>query len=136
MRRKKRSNWGHFLARQLRDRKFRNEFEKETARLEVGIQVAKLRERRGLSQTQLAALMHTSAPAISRLERGTVSPTLQTLDRVAKALEARLEVRLRPLRLSRRQGKLKPLKWAGVRRGGRGDVAEKAEELLKESFGR
>ena len=55
--RTKKTNWDHFLARQLRDRRFREEFEKETARLEVGIQVAKLRERRGLSQTQLAALM-------------------------------------------------------------------------------
>lgn len=96
--RRKSSSWEHFLARQLRDRPFREAFEKETARLEVGIQVATLRERRGLSQTQLAALVQTSAPAISRLERGTVSPTLQTLDRVARALDARLEVRLMPRR--------------------------------------
>lgn len=100
---RKSTSWNRFLARQLRDRRFREPFEKETTRLEVGIQVAKLRERRGLSQTELAALLHTSAPAISRLERGTVSPTLQTLDRVAKALEARLEVRLRPVRPAARQ---------------------------------
>lgn len=103
MRRKKSTDWERFLARQLRDRRFREPFEKETARLEVGIQVAKLRERRGLSQTQLAALLRTSTPAISRLERGTVSPTLQTLDRVAKALDARLEVHLRPVRPAARR---------------------------------
>ena len=103
MRRKKSTDWERFLAPQLRDRRFREAFEKETARLEVGIQVAKLRERRSLSQTELAALLRTSAPAISRLERGTVSPTLQTLDRVAKALDARLEVPLRPVRPGARQ---------------------------------
>ncbi len=130
--RRKSSSWEQFVARQLRDRPFREAFEKETARLEVGIQVATLRERRGLWQTQLAALVQTSAPAISRLERGTVSPTLQTLDRVARALDARLEVRLMPRRRSTRQR----VRFAGMGHSGRRDVSERAEELVKESFRR
>lgn len=130
--RRKGNDWEGFLARQLRDRKFREAFGKEAARLEVGLQIAKLREQRGLSQTQLAALLHTSAPAISRLERGTVSPTLQTLDRVAKALGTRLEVRLKPGGPAARR----PPSLADTGRSGRRDIAERAEELLKRGFGR
>ncbi len=38
--------------------------------------------------------------------------------------------------VSRRQGKRKPLSLAGIGRSGRDDVAERAEDLLKEGFGR
>lgn len=38
--------------------------------------------------------------------------------------------------VSRRQVKSRPLTLAGIGRSGRRDVAERAEELLKEGFGR
>jgi predicted transcriptional regulator len=38
--------------------------------------------------------------------------------------------------VSREQGRRRPLSLAGIGRSGRKDVAERAEDLLKEDFGR
>jgi ribosome-binding protein aMBF1 (putative translation factor) len=68
----------------------------EEARLayEVGRQVRALREAQGLSQRELADRLGTTAAAIARLEAGSTRPTLITLERVAVALGAKIEVRL------------------------------------------
>ena len=52
-----------------------------------------LRERRGLTQTRLAELAHTSQPTIAAYEAGTKSPNLRTLERLARSvgLEAVVE---------------------------------------------
>jgi transcriptional regulator with XRE-family HTH domain len=44
------------------------------------------RQRRGMSQRSLAALLHTAQQYVSNLECGAVSPTLRTLERWAAAL--------------------------------------------------
>ena len=50
------------------------------------------RQKRGWTQLQLAEVIGTRQPVISRLERGEGNPTLQFLKRVADALEIKLEV--------------------------------------------
>jgi HTH-type transcriptional regulator/antitoxin HipB len=64
--------------------------------LEPGYQVARLRIQRGLTQTQLAELVGTRQPSIARLENGTSVPSLSFLDRIAKALDARIELNFVP----------------------------------------
>lgn len=54
---------------------------------EIGIELAKARRRAGLSQTQLARLMGTSQSAVARSEAGWVRPTLDFIERFAKATE-------------------------------------------------
>ena len=61
--------------------------------LEPGYQVARLRMQRGLTQAQLAELVGTRQPSIARLENGTSTPSLSFLNKIAAALEARIEVR-------------------------------------------
>jgi ribosome-binding protein aMBF1 (putative translation factor) len=65
---------------------------------EVGRMVAESRLRRGMSQQELAVLCGTTQSAIARLERGGRPPKLDTLMRIADALDAELllEMRLRP----------------------------------------
>lgn len=46
-----------------------------------------IREMRGLNQTQLATLVGTSQPTISKIEKGTANPTLEMINRIAKALK-------------------------------------------------
>ncbi len=53
------------------------------------------RHKQGWSQGELAKRVGTKQPVISRLESGESNPTLELLQRVAKALELRLEVSLR-----------------------------------------
>ena len=64
--------------------------------LEVGEQVRNARETAGLTQRDLASLMGTSQAAIARLEAGGVGATLTTLQKVATALQLKVEVLLRP----------------------------------------
>jgi len=57
------------------------------------VSMAELREKRGLTQTQLAAQLHTSPAMISRIENGG-NVELKTLQRIAQALHARLKIEL------------------------------------------
>ena len=62
--------------------------------LEPGYQVTRLRMLRGLTQAQLAEMVGTRQPSIAKLENGTSIPSLSFLQKVAAALNARIEVRL------------------------------------------
>lgn len=56
--------------------------------------LAGARRAAGLTQTQVAAKMETSASVIARLEAGDVNPTMATLQSFAIAVGKRLDVRL------------------------------------------
>jgi transcriptional regulator with XRE-family HTH domain len=58
--------------------------------------VAERRQAKGLSQRELAELVGTTQSAIARLERGGRPPRIDTLLRIADALECDLVVDLRP----------------------------------------
>ena len=62
----------------------------------LAVQVAAERARHGLTQAELAALCGTTQSAVARLERGARPPRLDTLLRIANALDCELEVSLRP----------------------------------------
>jgi transcriptional regulator with XRE-family HTH domain len=58
--------------------------------------VAVQRQARRLSQRELAELCGTTQSAIARVERGVRPPRLDTLRRIASALDCELLVQLRP----------------------------------------
>jgi transcriptional regulator with XRE-family HTH domain len=58
--------------------------------------VADRRQELGLSQRELAELVGTTQSAIARLERGGRPPRIDTLLRIADALDCDLSVELRP----------------------------------------
>jgi transcriptional regulator with XRE-family HTH domain len=64
----------------------------------VADKVAERRQERGLSQRELAELVGTTQSAIARLERGGRPPRIDTLLRIADALECDLVVDLKPHR--------------------------------------
>ena len=59
---------------------------------DIAMQVVELRERLGLTQAELAEKCGVDQGDISRIERGSVSPTARTLQRIAEALGARVEL--------------------------------------------
>lgn len=59
---------------------------------DIALQVIALREKHGLTQAQLAERCGIDQGDISRIERGSTSPTARTLQRIAEALDA--DVRL------------------------------------------
>jgi transcriptional regulator with XRE-family HTH domain len=64
--------------------------------LAIAESVAACRRARDLSQRELAELCGTTQSAIARLERGARPPRLDTLLRIANALDCELVVDLRP----------------------------------------
>lgn len=58
----------------------------------LGQQLANRRRTRGLSQRELAARSGVNQADISRIERGTLSPTTTTLDKLAHALGSRVRI--------------------------------------------
>jgi DNA-binding Xre family transcriptional regulator len=84
---KKATNWDLYFQKQMTDPEVRTLVEEELKALRVGAQIAKLREERGLSQTELAAKVGMSGPNISRIETSpSQNLTLGTLVRLAAAL--------------------------------------------------
>jgi transcriptional regulator with XRE-family HTH domain len=63
---------------------------------QIAEQVVAQRQARGLSQAELAELCGTTQSAIARLESGGRPPRIDTLLRVANALDCRLVVELQP----------------------------------------
>lgn len=59
---------------------------------DIAVQLIGLREKHGLTQAQLAERCGVDQGDISRIERGSTSPTARTLQRIADALDA--DVRL------------------------------------------
>ncbi|MGH9112727.1 MAG: helix-turn-helix domain-containing protein [Acidimicrobiales bacterium] len=56
------------------------------------MQIIELRERHGLTQADLAERCGIDQADISRIERGSTSPTARTLRRIAEALDADLRL--------------------------------------------
>jgi len=53
------------------------------------------RKNKGISQAELARKAGTRQSAIARLESGTYNPSLRFLKKVARALDARIEIKLK-----------------------------------------
>ena len=56
----------------------------------IGLKIVLERTKRRLSQEKLAELSDLSKTALGAIERGTSSPSIETLDRIASALEIEL----------------------------------------------
>ena len=64
---------------------------------QIATQVAERRREHGLSQAELARRVGTTQSAIARLESGGRPPRIDTLLRIAAALDCELAIELRPL---------------------------------------
>lgn len=65
---------------------------------DIAFQIINLREKAGLTQKELAELVGTKQSNIARIESADYTGyTQKTLEKIAKALKARIEVRVVPL---------------------------------------
>ena len=93
MRKQKIRTFRSRLREDLKDREFRAHYGEERRALQLAMRIAKLREKKGLTQAQLAKLMGTSQQAISRIESGEYDGfTLKTLEKIAEATGTRLKI--------------------------------------------
>src|SRR5580704_14847138 len=70
-------------------------YERARTSIMVGSAVRAARRRAGVSQVELAERAGTSQPSIARLEKGLVSPTVITLDRIGRRSRDRLRTSVR-----------------------------------------
>jgi transcriptional regulator with XRE-family HTH domain len=84
------------LAEQLEDPAFRAEWERTALARAVALRLVRYRAERNLSQRDLAKLLEMKQPQVARLERGDVSPGLDTLMRLAGALDIEFTIDVRP----------------------------------------
>ena len=62
----------------------------------TGDTIKSLREKKGLTQKQLAEAANMTQPAVARFEAGGTVPTIPLLERLAAALDAELTVSVHP----------------------------------------
>ena len=67
----------------------------ESRQSELGYQITHLRLLRGMSQAELADKSGARQLLIARLENGSSMPDLSFLERIAEALDAQVEIRIR-----------------------------------------
>ena len=81
------------LQEDIKDPEFKAHYEEEKQALMLAIKIVELREKKGLSQQQLAKLMGTSQQAISRIESGEYEGfTLKTLGKIAESTGMRVKI--------------------------------------------
>lgn len=80
-----------------RDPSLKERLEKAGRAWDIAFQIYDLRKKAGLTQKQLAELVGTKQANIARIEDADYTGyTFKTLEKVTKALKARLEIRIIP----------------------------------------
>jgi DNA-binding XRE family transcriptional regulator len=93
----KSTNFDDLLAKKLKDKKFKKEFDALEEEFEVAKEIIQLRQNAGMTQNELARQAHTSQAAISRLESGTYrNVSLSFLRRVGAVLGVKPRVKFHP----------------------------------------
>ena len=83
-----------FHREQMKNPEFREEYERLQLQRKVAQLIASKRKEKQLSQAELAERVHTKQAVISRIESGNVSVGLQMLQRIATALETKVDIAL------------------------------------------
>jgi transcriptional regulator with XRE-family HTH domain len=86
------------LAEHLRDPDFRREWERTAVARAVAVKVVAYRAEHRLSQRALAQRLGMTQPQIARLEAGEHNPTIDTLARLAEALDVEFAIDIHPRR--------------------------------------
>ena len=89
-------NWREHKKRLMNDPEFVKEYEALAVEYRLASTLIQLRLSKGLTQEELAKKLHTKQASIARLESGSSLPSLSTIKRVAEALDAELDIALRP----------------------------------------
>jgi ribosome-binding protein aMBF1 (putative translation factor) len=87
---------GACLKRKMQTPEFRAAYDAEDKRIELVLQIIKLRQKSGMTQSDLAKAIGTRLANVSRLERFDTNLTLGTLEKVAEALGVNLQIGLVP----------------------------------------
>lgn len=85
-------NYSKLKNRLLKDKKTHQEYNALANEFDIAEAVIEKRIEQGMSQSQLAEKIGTKQSAISRLESGNYNPSIKLLEKVAVALNLKLNV--------------------------------------------
>jgi transcriptional regulator with XRE-family HTH domain len=81
----------------FKDRRFKERIKAGVQRLKVITQIVELREKLGLTQSELAKRIGVSQPFVARIENDDTSNlSLETLIKIVDALNGEIEIKIRP----------------------------------------
>jgi len=86
----------HYLRGEMKDSEFRRLYQEADIELRVALEITRAREAKKMSQRELAEALKTKQQTVSRIERGAQNVTIETLDKIARALGRGLEVKFVP----------------------------------------
>jgi len=86
-------SWKEVKQELLRDPAFRRAYEELEPEFQAARAVIALRTARGLTQEEMAIRARIQRPVLSRIEGAQAMPTIPTLERLAAALNAKVEIR-------------------------------------------
>ena len=89
------TDFDEYLAERLKDKKFKEEFDACGRQLELAYSILQLRKSKNISQADLADKVGTTQSNIARAEGGSGNFTIKFLDKIAKALDCRLEISIK-----------------------------------------
>ena len=88
-------NFDDRLKKELKSPEFKKAFDQEEIFASLAIQIAKIRQKQGLSQKELAKRLKTTQQTVSRLENiNNTSLSLNTLLKLANVLHKQIKIEL------------------------------------------
>lgn len=83
-------NWKELKKELLKEKKVSAEYQKLSSRYQVISRLIEIRIKKGLTQEALAKKIGTKQTAIARVESGNANPTLEFLEKMTSAMNAKL----------------------------------------------
>jgi len=83
-----------YLAQQLKNPEMKKYYDKFGKQLEIAYQILKLRKQKRMSQAALAKKINTKQSNIARMEMGQQNFTIDTLQKISKAFERELKIKI------------------------------------------
>jgi len=66
------------------DKEFKQAYEQEQTKLDIAVQVMKLREELNMTQREMASLVGKPQSTIARIENGNMNPSIKVLNEIAE----------------------------------------------------
>ncbi len=86
------TTFNEFLKEQLKNPTIKAEYDKLEAEFTLIDALIEARAEKGLTQKDLAEITGISQGDISRIERGTANPSIKTIQRLATALDKKVQI--------------------------------------------
>ncbi len=86
------TNYEQYLQTKLKNPAFKKEYEKECQRIKLAYEISQLRKKKKMSQEVLARKIGTTQSVVARMEAGKQNFSIDTLSRVASALNCEVKI--------------------------------------------